>query len=93
MGNWLIEYSGGKDLVDVAYGHTSVRSDVITGTCTLLPGNKSRLTLHFGSTQIASVVSGAAAPAHWNGGVCVITYQTEPTATFGFSDFTLTRLA
>jgi hypothetical protein len=93
-GNWSIESDeGSKYLRDVATGRTSIRSDAISGTCTSTPDNKSHLSLRIGLTDVASATSSAAPPAHWNGGVCVLTYQGDPSATFTFRDFLMSRLA
>jgi len=49
--------------------------------------------MRVGSTLVANVTSAAGRPPYWNGGVCVLTYEGAPTATFAFRDFSLTRRA
>ena len=92
-GYWAISYDdGSRYLRDLASGRTSVHSEVVSATCGSGPGNKSHVALSVGSTQIATATASAPPPQHWNGGVCVITYQGDPTATFAFRDFTITRI-
>jgi hypothetical protein len=93
-GDWAIEAnSNGPYLRDVATGLTSARSPVVSGSCSAGPGAASRLILRIGAVQVASVTATEAHPAHWNGGVCVITTAGWAVAVFTFSDFSITRLA
>ena len=93
-GGWSISADdGGKYLHTLASGHTSERGPQISGTCVWGPGATNRLVMRVGSVQVGSATSSSAHPAAWNGGVSVITTAGDPSATFTFGDFSLTRIA